>query len=1020
MNRKYASALLILLVLAGSCRPVEAKLAPVRIVRLPGASFQERLAAKELRRYIYLRTRLVAKIVEEDKRQAPNTIVVGVKGRGDLQAYLSDKALARRLGALEPQQYIIKTLGGGGTAIIVGGDPTGALYGAYRFIEHLGVRFYLHGDVVPDALLAWKMPELDETGKPLFALRGLNPWGSHPFGFDQWNADDYKNVIGQLAKMRMNFIGMHCYLTHPYTEPTVWIGTRDGFDAGGRVKASYPTRYYNTLWKGRWGPVNPKKTGDYGYGASVLFEHDAWGPDVMTGFWPTPSAPSQCNELSNRVGRQFNEAFGFARLVGVKTCLGTEAPLRKFMPNTVRDALKAKGKNPDDLKTVQELYEGVFERIKKTHPLDYYWIWTPEGWTWRGNNAGDLQQTVDDVKAAAAALKKVGSPFKLATSGWVLGPKNDRAAFDKMIPKTIAMSAISRQLGHTPVDPAFGRIEGRSKWAIPWMEGDDGVLACPQLWAGRTRKDAADALAYKCEGLMGLHWRTRVMGPNVAVLARAGWDQPWNPAPGTVLSNTLHPARPPEPPKPSAGDSALGGKMANYAGQAIKGTDQDAIYQTCRYDMRGYRLKMPNGKYRVTLKFCEPHFNSAGKRVCDVKLQGKTVLKTFDIFAKVGQFAAYDEAFENVIVADGQLKIDIINRVSMACISGIVAEGKGVVRKINCGGPVWKGYAADTKVGSGGGSRRGNVPRAMPVEEFYRAWALAAFGANAAKDAAAVFVKVDGRVPITLGGGCPSGSIRLDRRPWQQVAPAYAFVDELAALRAKVSGAGSLERFDYWLNTFLYLRALARVQCVLGQFEAAIRTVTAEKDLAARKRKAAATVLPIYKELVSEYGRAVAFRMAAVTTHGGMATIVNLQQHAKFWPVVIDSPGKRLAAALGGSLPADAMPAGPYRGPRRIIVPTVRTSLVAGESLKLKAIVLAEPPAAAVTLNRRTMGTGEFSQVALAHVARGVWTATLGAKAIGNEDVEYFISAKTRRGETLHYPVTAPQMNNTVVVVRRR
>ncbi len=78
------------------------------------------------------------------------------------------------------------------------------------------------------------MPALDETGKPLFALRGVNPWGSHPFGFDAWSADDYKAIFTQLAKMRMNFLGIHCYPEgHPYAEPTVWHGLAGDFDAQG-------------------------------------------------------------------------------------------------------------------------------------------------------------------------------------------------------------------------------------------------------------------------------------------------------------------------------------------------------------------------------------------------------------------------------------------------------------------------------------------------------------------------------------------------------------------------------------------------------------------------------------------------------------------------------------------------------------------------------------------------------------------------------------------------------------------
>jgi len=980
----------------------------VSILRSPEASFSERLAAREIRRYLYLRTGTMGKILSGKEVKSGDVIVVGVKGQSHLDPYLKDKTVARRVGALKPQQYVLKTLktSAGRAVVIAGGDGSGALYGAYRFIEHLGVRFYLHGDVIPDGRIAWEMPELDEMGKPLFALRGINTWGSHPFGFDQWNADDYKSVISQLAKMRMNFIGMHCYLTHPYTEPTVWIGTRDGFDDKGRVTAGYPARYYNTLWKGRWGPILPKKTSDYRFGASTLFEDDSWGPDVMKGFCPTPSAPKDCNELFNRMGRQFNEAFTFARLVGVKTCLGTEAPLKKFMPAEVRKKITDKGRDANSPEVLSDIYTAIFERIKRTHPLDYYWIWTPEGWTWRGNSAGDMQATVEDVKIAAGALKKVGAPFKLATSGWVLGPKGDRAAFDKMIPKSIAMSAISRVIGYTPVDPAFGEIEGRDKWAIPWIESDD-FLASPQLWVGRTRKDAAAALGYKCEGLMGLHWRTRIMGPNASALARAGWDQSWN--------STAPPPKTPKPAQPKR-DEVLGGQVATYSGQQISGTDDDVLYQTCRYNLAGYRLKVPNGKYRVTLKFCEPHFTSAGKRVCDVKLQGKTVLKALDIFAKVGQFAAYDQSFDGIEVTGGVLNLGIVNRKSMACISGVVVEGKGFTRKINCGGPAWKGFTADpaAKASARGKWKGGNVPRGLPAGDFYRDWAMTSFGAEVADKAAAIFEKVDGKVPQPLGGGCPSGSIRANPRPWDQVAGAYAFVDELAALGPAVKGAGNRERFDYWLNTFKYQRSLAKIQCMLGAFNAALKNAGAKKDVVAR------TALPLYRKLVEEYGRTVRLRLDTVTTHGGIATIVNLQQHARFWPTAIDAPGKRLAAVLGGALPADVIPTKRYKGRPRIVVTTVRTSLVAGEAMKLKVAVLSETPVSQVSLNWRPLGAGKFTRVRFDHVARGVYSVTLGAKVIGGEDFEYFVDARIVNAREIYYPATAPKMNNTVIVVPKK
>ena len=52
-----------------------------------------------------------------------------------------------------------------------------------------------------------------------------------------------------------------------------------------------------------------------------------------------------------------------------------------------------------------------------------------------------------------------------------------------MLPKEVAVSCINRAVGYTPVDAGFAEVQGRSKWAIPWLE-DDGALAAPELWAG--------------------------------------------------------------------------------------------------------------------------------------------------------------------------------------------------------------------------------------------------------------------------------------------------------------------------------------------------------------------------------------------------------------------------------------------------------------------------------------------------------------------------------------------------------
>ena len=157
-------------------------------------------------------------------------------------------------------------------------------------------------------------------------------------------------------------------------------------------------------------------------------------------------------------------------------------------------------------------------------------------------------------------------------------------------------------------------------------------------------------------------------------------------------------------------------------------------------------------------------------------------------------------------------------------------------------------------------------------------------------------------------------------------------------------------------------------------------------------------------------------RLEAVSTHGGIATVVNLEQNAKFRPAVVDGPGRRLAKALGGPLPPDARPPKEYAGKPRLIVPTVRTVLTAGERLRLKVIVLSRRPPTRAAVHWRRMGEGTFVRFPLAHLARGVYSAALPAEAT-RADLEYYVRAETGDGRTLRFPATAPKLCQSVVVV---
>ena len=310
MNRQPILLALCLSVLGLSPTPAAtaAQPKPAIIVSPRDASWMEQLAAREVRRYVYLRTGRLLPMMTEPKGALPggDLILVARKDRPLVRAAAGAELIAS-LDSLAPQSYRLKTIPNHATTrrpapkslLVTGGDDAGTLYAAYRLAEVLGVRFYLHGDVIPDEPMEWKLPELDERGAPLFALRGIQPFHDFPEGPDWWNRDDYLAVIGQLPKLRMNFFGLHTYPEgRPNAEPTVWIGLAGDIGEHGKVKFSYPSSYMNTL-RGNWGYA-PKKTSDYVFGSAALFERDDFGPEVMFGFMPSPATPEASNEVFDR------------------------------------------------------------------------------------------------------------------------------------------------------------------------------------------------------------------------------------------------------------------------------------------------------------------------------------------------------------------------------------------------------------------------------------------------------------------------------------------------------------------------------------------------------------------------------------------------------------------------------------------------------------------------------------------------------------------------------------------------
>lgn len=153
-----------------------------------------------------------------------------------------------------------------------------------------------------------------------------------------------------------------------------------------------------------------------------------------------------------------------------------------------------------------------------------------------------------------------------------------------------------------------------------------------------------------------------------------------------------------------------GGKIVQSAAKT-KGTkkysehEEEEIYRDLRCDTDGYALKVPNGTYKVEMKFCEIEHAVVGRRVFGIKVQGEQLKERLDIFAAVGKNTACEVRSPEVKVTDGVLRIQFVRIVGSPCIAalsvgGNIAGDENAVRRvfyqhINCGGGSFRGYYAD-------------------------------------------------------------------------------------------------------------------------------------------------------------------------------------------------------------------------------------------------------------------------------------------------------------------------------------
>ena len=562
----------------------------LNVVHPSDASIIEKQAAKEVRRYIFLRTGTAPVVKTADNYAglpAGDVIVVAANARPIITELKAEYGNADAPSSDNRMGYIIKSISKDdrNVLVITGADTTTTLTAAYRFAELIGCHFNLAGDVIPDAQLPYPptVDGFDEKSQPWFELRGCIPFHNFTAGPDLWNTADYKSFITQQAKMGLNFFGLHYYNKSGFPgsqegpEPQLWIGHKEDVNADGTVKPEAAYKSYwassfrkgETVWDGEERPIwgaHPVSVSTFTNGTDKLFAHDYFASEAIGSKEPT--TPEEMAANFNNVGILLNAAFTHARQLGVKTALGTETPMgvtgkldsepnaRNLLDKEEVDQEEREEEEPIPLiftcppevqarmrdvhgyglptergkvneAFAKALYEGMFTKIKRTHPLDYFWLWTMECWTYNGPppSRERIEAVADDYRYCNEVMTAMGAPFKMATFGWTVGSNgagygNGPIEFHDDLPIDVPFGCLSDAAGGLkPVIDA-----GRDAWSSIWYEEDWGLLQPQGRVMGIFSDTGAALKAGGVQAFLAKHWRVNSVAHASAAHAQLSWD----------------------------------------------------------------------------------------------------------------------------------------------------------------------------------------------------------------------------------------------------------------------------------------------------------------------------------------------------------------------------------------------------------------------------------------------------------------------------------------------------------------
>ena len=464
--------------------PVQAQ-----ILQIGSGTSLENYAASELQRYYY---QLSGKLLNIERTASANL-------KSDFILTTLDNPLVddwQKKGILKlkekpgEQGYILQTVKNAGrrTLLIAGTDPCGLLYGVYGLLEdHLGVRFYMSGDILPEKRMRGHLPVINDVRTPQMRIRGFLPWTNFPQSATIYSWNDWRYVIDQAAKMRMNFIMIHNYNGFCGHNETFHNFEYNGYLSRGWM----PTIKTGHGWLCPGWDIN-----EYRFGASEIYDDYDFGADY--GLHNETLTNSQIKEKGETV---FRKVIDYAHQRGVKIGLGLDIDV--ILPEY---QVSADERGVIAAQTAQ---------LAKQYPyLDYLFCFQSEG-SKDSVFYAKWQRVFDGFYED---MKRLSPSTHIVVSGW--GMTAESVA---RLPKDVICAPISYYSAAFEPGNIYGE---REYWGCPWLERDwsSSQYYYPYNVDLSETIHAYEKASENMKGFYALTWRlTDAVSPKMWYISKAPW-----------------------------------------------------------------------------------------------------------------------------------------------------------------------------------------------------------------------------------------------------------------------------------------------------------------------------------------------------------------------------------------------------------------------------------------------------------------------------------------------------------------